>query len=59
MPIEVVIENGFDGAIGVCASVDGAGGGSRRLSPKDLASRRMPRQALELGVQLMFEDERA
>ena len=34
MPIEVVIENGFDGAIGVCASVDGAGGGLTSLVPK-------------------------
>ena len=40
MPIEVVIENGFHGPIGVCANVDGAAAFIERLE-KDHYLRRI------------------
>jgi hypothetical protein len=62
MPIEVVIENGFDGPIGVCANVDGAGGsGLKSLVPKGSGEPKDAKASAEslLGVRLMLEDELA
>lgn len=62
MPIEVVIENGFDGPIGVCANVDGAGGsGLKSLVPKGSGKPKDAKASAEslLGVRLMLEDELA
>ena len=45
-PVELVVEDGFDGAVGPGADLDGAlGGGFRRAAPWGPASRTMPRQA--------------
>ena len=45
-PVEVVVEDGFDRAVGAGADVDGAfGGGLQTLGAVGTASRTMPRQA--------------
>ena len=45
-PIELVVEDGFDRAVGPGADIDGAlGGGLQTLGAMEPASRTMPRQA--------------